>query len=95
MDRAPRGGVDKPIVNERPVQKIVPFIYMSSMQDDNRLENDVTDVTRRAWRQMALGQGLVCVVCKNVPKLERRGEFFDTGLCARCSTEINQDSTRI
>lgn len=38
---------------------------------------------------MASAQGMVCLVCRDVPALEQRGEFYDTGLCAACAEELN------
>lgn len=43
---------------------------------------------RLTWRQTAVRQGLLCLVCSEVPSLEHRAEFYDTGLCEACSREM-------
>lgn len=48
-----------------------------------------TESERKAWRDRAAAQGLVCVVCGEIPKLERRPEFYDTGLCRSCATDLD------
>ncbi len=48
---------------------------------------------RTAWRLKAKIQGLVCLVCGKIPALERRPEFYDTGLCRGCADELG-DKTR-
>lgn len=50
---------------------------------------DPTDGHRAAWHAMASSQGLVCVLCGRVPRLERRPDFFDTGLCRDCDAELH------
>ena len=40
------------------------------------------------WRQTALRQGILCLVCSEVPNLEYRDAFYDTGLCETCSREM-------
>ena len=40
------------------------------------------------WREMAVRQGLLCLVCSEAPELEHRDAFYDTGLCAACSREM-------
>ena len=40
------------------------------------------------WRQTALRQGLLCLVCSNVPSLDHRDAFYDTGVCETCSREM-------
>jgi hypothetical protein len=40
------------------------------------------------WRETAVRQGLLCLVCSQVPSLEHRAEFYDTGLCEACSREL-------
>lgn len=52
------------------------------------VERDV-QLKRAAWKTLASAQGMVCLVCRDVPALEQRGEFYDTGLCAACSAELN------
>ena len=43
---------------------------------------------RSAWKTVASAQGLVCLVCREVPALEHRAKFFDTGLCAACAEDL-------
>lgn len=52
--------------------------------------DEITAAYRAIWHAKAIGQGLVCVICGRVPRLERRPEFFDTGLCAACDTELGE-----
>ena len=40
------------------------------------------------WRQTALRQGILCLVCSQVPNLDYRDAFYDTGLCETCSREM-------
>ena len=40
------------------------------------------------WRQTAMRQGILCLVCSQVPNLEYRDAFYDTGLCETCSREM-------
>ncbi len=40
------------------------------------------------WRQTALRQGILCLVCSQVPSLDYRDAFYDTGLCETCSSEM-------
>ena len=51
--------------------------------------NQYTDTHRALWRAKAMSQGIVCVVCGRVPRLERRPAFFDTGLCRACASELD------
>jgi len=39
------------------------------------------------WRQTAMRQGLLCLICSEVPSLEHRAEFYDTGLCEACTRD--------
>jgi hypothetical protein len=55
-----------------------------------RQESEFTEAKRGAWFNAARSQGLVCLVCHEVPPLEDRAAFFDTGLCARCSEELSR-----
>jgi hypothetical protein len=41
-----------------------------------------------AWRETAVRQGLLCLVCSEVPSLDHRDAFYDTGLCESCSQEL-------
>ena len=43
---------------------------------------------RQNWRQTAVRQGLLCLVCSQAPSLEHRAEFYDTGLCEACALEL-------
>jgi hypothetical protein len=45
-------------------------------------------VRRAAWRAKAAAQGLVCLVCGEIPALERREHFYDTGLCGACAHDL-------
>ncbi len=40
------------------------------------------------WRETAVRQGLLCLVCTEVPSLDHRDAFYDTGLCESCSREL-------
>jgi hypothetical protein len=40
------------------------------------------------WRETAVRQGLLCLICSEVPSLEHRDAFYDTGLCEACSLEL-------
>jgi hypothetical protein len=39
------------------------------------------------WRQTAVRQGLLCLICSEVPSLEHRAAFYDTGVCETCARE--------
>ncbi len=41
-----------------------------------------------SWRETAVRQGLLCLVCSEVPSLEHRAAFYDTGLCETCSLDL-------
>lgn len=41
-----------------------------------------------SWRETAVRQGILCLVCSEVPRLEHRAAFYDTGLCETCSREM-------
>jgi hypothetical protein len=43
---------------------------------------------QRGWRETAVRQGLLCLVCSEAPSLEHRAAFYDTGLCETCSSEM-------
>jgi hypothetical protein len=47
-----------------------------------------------AWAMIAKQQGLVCMVCGTPPALQRRQEFYDSGLCRACAAEIEAESDR-
>ena len=55
-----------------------------------RKEFEITDAKRGAWLSAARTQGLVCLVCHEVPPLEDRAAFFDTGLCAHCAEDLSR-----
>ena len=40
------------------------------------------------WRETAVRQGLLCLVCSEAPTLEHRDAFYDTGLCETCSQDM-------
>ena len=40
------------------------------------------------WRETAVRQGLLCLVCSEAPGLDHRDAFYDTGLCETCSREM-------
>ena len=46
-----------------------------------------SDELQQSWRQTAVRQGLLCLICSEVPSLEYRAEFYDTGLCEACTRE--------
>lgn len=54
-----------------------------------RHESESADVHRGVWVSHARAQGLVCLICLEVPPLEDRASFFDTGLCAHCAEELS------
>ena len=41
-----------------------------------------------SWRETAVRQGLLCLICAEAPSLEHRAAFYDTGLCETCSREM-------
>ena len=59
-----------------------------------RPEFELTEAKRGAWFNSARSQGLVCLVCHEVPPLEDRAAFFDTGLCAHCAEELSRRDDR-
>jgi hypothetical protein len=56
--------------------------------DDSELE-----AAREAWRRRAQMQGLFCMGCHEVPALEHRGAFYDTGLCETCARQLGPDAS--
>lgn len=47
-----------------------------------------------SWRETAVRQGLLCLVCSQAPSLEHRDAFYDTGLCEACSRDmISREAT--
>ena len=46
-----------------------------------------TEELQQSWRQTAIRQGLLCLICTEAPRLEHRAEFYDTGLCEDCARE--------
>ena len=40
-----------------------------------------------SWRETAVRQGLLCLICSDAPRLEHRAAFYDTGLCESCSRD--------
>ena len=42
-------------------------------------------IARRAWRERAAREGIYCFDCLDVPALEHRQAYYDTGLCERCA----------
>jgi hypothetical protein len=55
-----------------------------------RQDSEITEAKRGAWFNSARSQGLVCLICHEVPPLEDRATFFDTGLCAHCAEELSR-----
>jgi hypothetical protein len=49
---------------------------------------NVQDPQWLTWRETAVRQGILCLVCSEVPSLEHREAFYDTGLCEICSREL-------
>ncbi len=46
-----------------------------------------------SWRETAVRQGLLCLVCSEAPSLDHRAAFYDTGLCERCSGDgVSKDA---
>ena len=58
----------------------------------DNLESGVEE-TRIAWRIKAQAQGLVCMICGRIPRLERRELFYDTGICQACE-EVSASASR-
>jgi hypothetical protein len=48
------------------------------------------EALRNGWVNAARAQGLVCLVCLEVPPLEDRDAYFDTGLCAHCAEDLSR-----
>ena len=46
-----------------------------------------TEEVHESWRQTAVRQGLLCLICTQVPSLDHRAEFYDTGVCETCARE--------
>jgi hypothetical protein len=42
-------------------------------------------VARDLWRRRAAMQGMLCMSCLEIPALEHRHAFYDTGLCETCA----------
>ena len=40
------------------------------------------------WREKAVRQGMLCLVCSEAPSFEHREAFYDTGVCEICSREL-------
>jgi hypothetical protein len=59
------------------------------INESDKLSAATLAVKRAAWRTRAAAQGLVCLVCGEIPALERRAAFYDTGLCGACAHEIH------
>lgn len=55
-----------------------------------RPEPEITEAVRGAWFNSARSQGLVCLICHEVPPLEDRAAFFDTGVCTHCAEELSR-----
>lgn len=47
-----------------------------------------TEDMQWSWRETAVRQGLLCLVCSEVPTLEHRAAFYDTGLCEACTRDL-------
>jgi hypothetical protein len=47
-----------------------------------------SEALKWTWRETAVRQGILCLVCSQVPSLEHRAEFYDTGLCEDCTREL-------
>jgi hypothetical protein len=43
---------------------------------------------RDQWRRLASMQGMLCISCLEVPSLEHRHAFYDTGLCEECCRSL-------
>ena len=52
------------------------------------MQTRFTEEQRIAWRQVAQGQGLVCLICHEPPALHKRDAFYDSGLCRACAAEL-------
>lgn len=55
---------------------------------DEQVSQEVLTIRREAWRTRAVAQGLFCFVCGEVPSLERRDQYYDTGLCDGCASSL-------
>jgi hypothetical protein len=51
-----------------------------------------TEDQKTSWKTVANAQGIVCVVCLEPPALQRRGAFYDTGLCRYCAAELEVEA---
>jgi hypothetical protein len=71
-------------------QKVYISIYdiKAPMTEDTSQADALTDAHRAMWHALASSQGLVCLICGRVPRLERRPDFYDTGLCRDCAPDV-------
>lgn len=86
----PRFSVVEHIVKSVELIQRLPCRIIQQMLNNLGSDNLFNEPVRLAWKRKAEAQGIVCLLCKNVPRLERRAAFFGTGLCARCSDEMEQ-----
>jgi hypothetical protein len=45
---------------------------------------------RDQWRRLAVMQGMLCIGCSEIPALEHRHAFYDTGLCEACAAGMSE-----
>jgi hypothetical protein len=57
------------------------------MEDALTIPSTYSEELQNNWRQTAMRQGLLCLICSQVPSLDHRAEFYDTGLCEACTRE--------
>ena len=44
------------------------------------------------WRRIAAMQGMLCMSCLEIPALEHRHAFYDTGLCESCAEGLGEQA---
>jgi hypothetical protein len=83
-------------VNIDPSQEVEPAAHPAQyhVMIDAIQEHFPSDAVSKAWLIVARQQGIVCVVCGSPPALERRAEFYDTGLCRSCAAQIDAEPTK-
>jgi hypothetical protein len=57
------------------------------MEDALTIPSTYSEELQNNWRQTAMRQGLLCLICSEVPTLEHRAAFYDTGLCEACTRD--------
>ncbi len=60
------------------------------LHESESIDAKTMEARRGGWMNAARTQGLVCLVCLEVPPLEDREAYFDTGLCTGCAEDISR-----